>query len=523
MRNHRLDRCSLVAIGGRPLGANRGTTNMELTYIGAIQLVIGIALLLGGSLRAIVFFLLLSGLFAGSAAIWLPALGGSSIPPTHFALIFVILRVLAPKGGFMGLVPEAIAANRWLVLFIVYGVVIAVVGPRMFAGDMNVSPMRMNKSFDLFDTVSLVPSAQNFTAAFYLVGTMLMAIVAYIVCRSRGGANMLVSAAITVGWLHLAIGMISLLARGTPLDGYLDLLRNGNYAQLDQAFRGFVRIRGIFPEASAYANFGFVYFVLNAELWYRSIRPLPTGLVAFGLALILFFSTSSTAYIGLAAYAVFFLLRALVLPKEIIWPQMYRLALAMLAISVITSSVFLLFPELIQTIGAIVTDMTIGKSDSASAQQRLFWATQGWDAFKISYGIGIGPGSFRSSSMVMAIIGTTGIIGSISFAAYIVGMYQPWRRSTFVRVADPEQSLGGTFATAALLAVVPLAVSSSQADPGINFAMLSGAALALRRRGDALPHDGGIAAIATPASPISDPAARSGRRRLPDQRSARVR
>lgn len=73
---------------------------MQLTFIGLIQLVIGAVIFFGGSLRHAVTFMIISGLFAGSAAIVLPALGGSSIPPIQFACLIVYLRILAPRGAF---------------------------------------------------------------------------------------------------------------------------------------------------------------------------------------------------------------------------------------------------------------------------------------------------------------------------------------------------------------------------------------------------------------------------------------
>ncbi len=98
---------------------------MELTFIGMIQVVIGILVVFFGSVRSALIFLLVSALFEGSAAIALPSLGGSSIPPVQFALFFTTLRILAPKGGYVALLPSAIADNKWYVLFAIYGMATA--------------------------------------------------------------------------------------------------------------------------------------------------------------------------------------------------------------------------------------------------------------------------------------------------------------------------------------------------------------------------------------------------------------
>lgn len=463
---------------------------MELTFIGWIQLGIGLALVVAGSLRATFLMLLLSGLFAGSAAILLPGLGGSTIPPAILSLVFVYLRMLLPGSRHVGFFPEAIRANWLFVLFTLYGVAAAILAPRIFAGQIDVAPMHIENPRGLFDTVSLEPSTQNINSAVYLFGVLLVALAAYALCRqSEKGGNALVSAGIVVGWWHIALGLMVLAARNTPMQAFFEEFRNGNYAQLDQTYRGFIRIRGLFPESSAFAEFGFAFFVLNAELWYRSIRPRETGLVAFALAAILFFSTSSTAYVGLLAYILAFTLRAIALPGLSDWRRIRQLLLASLAIATATALAMLLIPDLPIAVSDMIVQMTVGKASTSSGTQRLFWALQGWNAFKVSLGLGIGPGSFRSSSLIMAIVGSMGVIGIVTFLAYLVQVLQPWRRSTYARAADLSQSIGGAFAAAAVLSLVPSAVSSAKSDPGNNFAFMAGAALALRsaRQGKSTP------------------------------------
>lgn len=453
---------------------------MELTFIGVFQLAIGMAIVIGGSLRASFVFLMVSGLFDGSAAIILPALGGSSIPPIQFALLFVYLRMLIPGSGYLRTLPEAIGANLLLVCYTAYGIAAAVVGPRLFAGSLDVVPMRYVATEDLFATVALHPSSQNITAIVYLLGSLLVACAAYQVSLYRGGANSMISAAIAVAWLHVGLGITAALAHDTPIDAYFELFRNGTYAQLDQEIGNFVRIHGLFPESSSFAEFGFAFFVLNTELWYRDIRSRATGAAAIALGAILFLSTSSTAYIGLAGYAAFFVIRFFVLPGMANPAKLGRLAVGTLGLMVLVAFIVLIVPEIGREISDMVLEMTVGKTDSDSGLQRMFWALQGWEAFKGSYGLGIGPGSFRSSSLLMAILGTTGVIGVGLFGAYVFHVYQPTRSSTMGRTENLSFSIGGAFATAALLMLLPAAVSSPRADPGPIFALLAGAALALR-------------------------------------------
>ncbi|MDE2570868.1 MAG: glycoside hydrolase [Sphingomonadales bacterium] len=464
---------------------------MVLTFIGVIQLAVGLLIVLAGSLRSALAFLMISGLFEGSAALLLPALGGSSIPPSQFALLIVYLRILAPRGGYRGSLVDAIGANWLAVLFVAYGTVGSYLAPRIFAGQMDVYPMRSGPVRDLYYTIPLAPTSQNITAAAYLVGFLLIVLASYTVCRHRGGVQTLLNTMLFLGWLHIALGLAVMASKGTWLDGWFDMMRNGNYVQTDQAYEGFSRIRGLFPESSAFANYGFAWFVLSAELWYRSIRTRATGSLALALAAILFFSTSTTAYFGLAGYAAFFILRAIALPSTVRPDKMLYFALAMLVLAVVASILLLAMPKFSSDIVDMLIHMTLGKPNSASGEQRFFWAMQGWQAFKVSYGLGIGPGSFRSSSLIMAMLGTTGIVGISLFLAYVIDVLQPTRASTYAPSENLSWSIGGALAVAAVISLLPSAVSSAQTDPGANFGLMAGAALALRPQGRRRFHAGG--------------------------------
>jgi hypothetical protein len=128
----------------------------------------------------------------------------------------------------------------------------------------------------------------------------------------------------------------------------------------------------------------------------------------------------------------------------------------------------------------MILHMTVDKEDSDSGRQRLFWAMQGWKGFLVSGGLGIGAGSFRSSSLLMAILGSMGVVGIVTFAAYLWQVLQPLRYSTWTRSEDPALSIGGAASLTALLIVIPASIAAPSPDPGTNFAIFAGAALALR-------------------------------------------
>lgn len=467
---------------------------MIFTFVGLLQLLVGAALLFA-RLPAMFLFLLVSGLFGGSAAVTVTAIGNSSIPPIQFALLFVYLRLLMPRGGYFALVAESVRANLPIVLFTIYGMAAAYAAPRIFAGQMNVAPLRFDNARSLFDTVPLEPTAQNLTASIYLFGSLLVALAAYAACRVQEGIETLVRGGVIMAWVHGVTGIVAALTHGTAMDEVFGLFRNGSYAQLDQSYQGFARIDGFFAEASGYAAFGLAWFIFNAECWYRSILPRSTGKAALLLGAVLFFSTSSTAYVGLGCYLAFFVLRAALIPGHAHPVRLRQAAIAGFAVMVLVALVLVAVPQMATQVSDMLLHMTVDKGDSESGRQRLFWAMQGFDAFAVSWGLGIGPGSFRSSSILTAILGTMGVIGVATFAAYVLQVIRPLPPHLRRGLSDPPTALMGACATTAFLVLVPAAISSPNSHPGTNFAIFCGAALAMRRaielraprRGPALP------------------------------------
>ncbi|MEO0033733.1 MAG: hypothetical protein RIS94_3491 [Pseudomonadota bacterium] len=460
---------------------------MELTFIGAAQVLIGLSLFLVGSVEAMFAFMLVSALFGGSAALTLPALGGSSIPPVQFALVFMALRLLVPGAGQMAALGQAGRANLPLIGFVAWGVVLAFIAPRLFAGQIDVTPLRgrtearyVSAAAYLYATRPLAFSPQNVTTAVYLCGTLLAGLAAHVACRSERGRATLVRTMAIVGLAHAVLGFAGIAAKGTPVGAVFELFRNANYAQLDHAYRGFVRMTGIWPEASGFANFAIVWFVFNFECWLRRVDTRWTGPAALMLAAALAFSTSSTAYVGLPFYAMLVALRAVLFPGAIPADRLLWIGAAGLALVIAGCSVMLWHPAFATNFGDLILHMTVKKSGSFSALQRQFWAWQGIDAFLKTGGIGIGPGSFRSSSLATAVLGSTGIIGAVALLVHLLRAFKPTRLSTYAASGDPVLATGAACAWAMLMGTAVASISSPSCDPGTDFAILGGAALVLR-------------------------------------------
>ena len=460
---------------------------MQLTIIGAIQVLFGLVLLLAGSVEAMFAFLLVTTLFSGSAAIVLAS--GSSIPPIDFALLFMAMRLVVPGSGQMRATVHAVEANGWLLVFVVYGLVMAFAGPRLFAGQFAFAPLRAETgatytsrlSF-LLATRSFEPSPQNMTSSIYLVGTLVAATVAHVACKAPAGRMTLVRTMVLVGIVHCLFGVLSVVGRGTAINDVLGFFRNGSYAQLTQDVEGISRMSGISTEPSTYAAIGVIWFVFLAECWLRRVNPWLTGTAAACRGAALLASTATTAYVGLAAWFGLVGLRSLFVPGAM--PADRALWLAVLGLgAVVAGSLVLLWqPQLVDRIMLFSQHILVDKLSSESGIQRRFWALQGYHAFIGTYGIGVGPGSFRSSSLFTAVIGCVGAVGALALLAHALIAFKPLRWSTYVPASDPDLAVAGACAWAMLMALVVAGINAPSCDPGSDFALLSGAALALRGR-----------------------------------------
>lgn len=452
---------------------------MSLTFIGFFLVLAGLPILFFGGTGAALVFILACGPMGGSAALLLPALGGSSVTPACFAMAIGVLRVCVSQARLSARTVLALRDNWPFLGFVLYGAATAYIGPRLFRGALEVPPLRILHVKYIYAALPLAPSSQNITTAVYLVGTAACALIAYIACKTPEGWRVLVRAAIVIAGINVGLGLLSIVAPGTPLELFFAIFRNGAYAQLEHSYGSFVRITGLFPEASSYSTYTFIWFCFLTECWYRNVMPRRTGPVAFALFMILALSTSSSAYLSLTGYGVIFALRML-LPGAARSDKLARILLSLVVGGMFVSIILMVKPALAAKFVDMLLHMTVEKRDSFSGLQRAFWARKALEAFWASYGLGVGPGSFRSSSLITAILGSTGVFGMGLFLVYLAKVFKPAHRSTYVFGADPRVSTGIAASWAALLSLIPYGVSAPSCDPGADFGVLAGAALALR-------------------------------------------
>jgi hypothetical protein len=346
----------------------------------------------------------------------------------------------------------------------------------MFAGLINLIPLgQAGLGF-----VPLRVTAQNTTQAIYLLGTGFGAVCATLLSTERGSPLAIVAALLVVTWIHALTGILDLALNAVHITGAFDFARTGAYAQLYQGVGGFHRISALCPEPSVYAALGSTYFVFMCELWLRSIWPKLTGPAALIMAIMLVMSTSSTAYIVILCYGALLLARTLIVRGSISFKHAGLIMAIAVAGLVVALTVMLIKPNLANDVATTIADLTVGKAQSQSGIERGLFAKQGLDAMIFTHGVGVGVGSFRSSSLFTAILGSVGPAGLIVLLGYSAQVAKFGRRSTYVSQVDARVGAGAAAGWAALMTLVPAAFSWPSADPGLLFALMAGLSLGWR-------------------------------------------
>jgi hypothetical protein len=209
----------------------------------------------------------------------------------------------------------------------------------------------------------------------------------------------------------------------------------------------------------------------------RNVRPVLTGSTAFALLIMSLLTTSSTAYVSIAIYALLLLVRIYFTPMRLALGKSLTLgAIALIAITVLlVLEVFM--PAMSRFLIDILNQLTLQKLHTVSGLQRTFWAQKGWEAFWKSDWIGIGAGSFRSSGLLSAVAGSLGAVGLAALAGSVWMILRPMRPLTYNVQTTGDVALRSAFAWAATFTLVPILFSLPSPDPGIIFGIFSGIAV----------------------------------------------
>jgi hypothetical protein len=273
---------------------------MTVEPIGVVALIIGLVGLFSPP-TFIVYAFLVSTLLGAAAAFNISVIGDVSIPPAHLLFGFLTVRLLGSREIKQNIVEE-VAVGRpgfWLVLTVSLSLVTAYFMPRIFQGDTFVFPVRAQSA----GVVPLEPATSNLTQSVYFIADASCFLILSGYAATRGGVRVLLNAGLLAATVNLIFAALDLITYFTNTAELLSFVRNANYTMLVETdVAGFKRIVGSFVEASSFGGATLGYFAFTSRLWLLGISSRLTSMLALLSLTAVLFATSTTAYVGLAAF-----------------------------------------------------------------------------------------------------------------------------------------------------------------------------------------------------------------------------
>jgi hypothetical protein len=393
--------------------------------------------------------------------------------------------------------------------FVVYCAVSGLLFPRVFAGET-----RIFSQESVVATFPLGPDMISVVQITYLV----IAFLGYWAMRHA-------ALQVGLGWMVIAMALQALFLGGLGFAQAIGglagvpvsmqwIANNEGYALLiDATHNGFARISSAFPEASSFSAYAIAPMAFFYALYVSGVRPILSFLVLGLVTVTLLLSTSSTAYGAMAIFGFYAVLHAALDPDRKRRDRGLLVIVAGLVV-VAVALVFVMTAEggFLLSLRETIEEMTFGKAQSGSGQERMFWAmTSVGNAFDTGL-IGVGYGAARSSGLLFGLFGTVGLIGLSLFFLMLFQHLAP----AFRRVTSRDDAIAAAASFAIFPTIGALALSGTELGMTQIFwplAAMAAAPLKLRERMMEAESASAVASLAAAIAPTG--ARRPGRAGVP--------
>jgi hypothetical protein len=393
---------------------------MSIELIGFITIGLGIYSLFRPPYFVVIIFICAT-LLGSAAAIILSDFGDINISPAHLLLGFLALRLLREQDIFNATI-KSVSFGRpgfWLLATVVFSIFSAYFMPRIFAGQT------LTFSLKYAYSAPLEPAMANVTQSLYFVGDLACFLLISGYANSLSARKVLGGAALACAGLNLFFAFADLVTYFTGTSELLAFIRNANYRMLnDGEVAGFKRIVGSFTEASSFGSTTLGYFAFTSRMWLLGVSKRVTlPLTLLSLTAILF-STSTTGYVGLAA---FLLISYLGLLSRAFRNQLtfeMGVFLFVVPIAVVTALIVIaLNDSYLSYLQNLLDTLVLGKMSTDSGIERSSWNSQAIQNLFDTFGFGVGNGSTRASSFPVGVLASLGIFGALLFGSFFVSIF----------------------------------------------------------------------------------------------------
>lgn len=351
--------------------------------------------------------LALGGVTASGAAVVV----GSIAVPTFYAvaigtLVAVGLRLLgggaAPPHPRQPLPPGV----GLLLFFFVWSTLVTLAAPLLFNGLTVYTPTGEVQLATGFLTSS------NIAQIVYLA--LGVCVVLFLARSTRSGPELIGLVTGTATLLSLWRYLNQVVGLPFP-EGVFD--SSPAFAYIESAPGGVERFRGIFSEPSGIAGCALVTiaYMLSRSFQVRGARRVGALVVAGVAAFLGLISTSTTFVVAGVAIALFAVVT--VVSRFVLRRSAVSVAAGVMGCAAVVAALWLL-PVVADFVEKAVGEKVV----SSSYTERSSANTAALEVFVDSFGFGAGLGSNRASSFVPTLLSTTGIVGTLVFAAAVTGL-----------------------------------------------------------------------------------------------------
>jgi len=398
--------------------------------LGAIAIFWALVIWAAFSSRPVALYLFFASIpFGAFAVIPTTLTAGVTFTATPIVCVLLIAKVLLDRKGPAFLLTTALRPGRLLLLFLFWmiAVVTTLFMPRLFAGDVRIVPIRG----ELGETMALFPTAQNVTQLVYITISVFTVFAFSRILQSRRDRQHALKALVFGGAVAVITGLIDFATQFAPIEPFLAPLRTASYAMATNVdVFGSKRVVGLMPEASAFG--GIVLGMLCLLIFFRRViqhgrvRNLYAPLVIGGLVLCLWLAKSSGAYVGAGVLVVVIaaeaMLRAFSRGHS---GRIYRQDLVgevSVAVGLLVAIGMIVFlrPDVFEPALNVLDRMVFAKAESGSFEERGLWRATAFEALLSTYGLGVGLGGTRSSSSLVAIFASTGVVGGLLYCGFVL-------------------------------------------------------------------------------------------------------
>ncbi|HJS84724.1 MAG TPA: hypothetical protein VJ779_04635 [Acetobacteraceae bacterium] len=354
---------------------------------------------------------LIFAIFEAAAAL---VIGGFGIQPALVpGLVFLVYVVLQYAAGMRypgeGRVFSTLAP---LLLLLSYALLSIAVLPDIFAGKVFVAPQKV----DPLGGAVLVPleyTSGNMTQTLYLTQNVVVTLFAALfLTRFEVPYHKIIAAYLLGGYIEVVIALWQFASRtaGVPFPDDV-LYSNPGWAIVAQAIGTVPRIQGSFSEPAGLAvyllglSFCCAWLVAHGQ---RTMRPD----LLLGLAiLVILLSTSTTGLVCLFIGLPLLLTLAALRGDRYVRTRLQRLVV-LLAVggSLAIGPIFVLKPDLLKQVDEVVQG-TLSKQEGDSYNDRTALDEAALATVGQTYGLGVGWGSFRPSSLIPGLLANGGVFG----------------------------------------------------------------------------------------------------------------